>query len=107
MRILTLLCLAQVLGAQPGVDPWSGLRSSNPTGVSISLRLSNAHAFRQGELIRAELYVPDFVPGASSPPAEQWQFTGLLLDPSTTCGTVTKPCFLNETEFQLVNGPRG
>lgn len=107
MRILTLLCLAQVLSAQGGVDPWSGLRSSNPPGMSIALRLINPHAFRQGELIKTELNLPDFIPGAGSPPAEQWQFTGLLLDPPTNCGTVIKPCFLNETEFHLMNGPRG
>jgi hypothetical protein len=107
MRILTLLCLAQVLSAQAGVDPWRGLRSSNPPGITIALRLMSPHQFHQGEVIQAELHVPDVVLNAGSPPAEQWQFTGLLLDPATSCGTVAKPCFLNETEFHLVNGLRG
>lgn len=107
MRILTLLCLAQVVGAQGGGDPWGGLRSSNPPGVAIALRLINPHAFRQGELIKAELNFPGFRPGAVPPPAEHWQFTGFLLDPPTNCGTVAKPCFLIETESHLMNGPRG
>lgn len=96
MRILTLLCLAQVLGAQGGSDSWSALRSSNPPGLSIVLRLTNPHAFRQSELISAELKLPNYVPDLASPPPEQWQFTGILLDPASTCGTVVKPCIPNE-----------
>ncbi len=71
------------------------------------LRLIDPHPFRQGELIKAEVNLPDFRASTGSPSAEQWQFTGLLLDPQTNCGTVIKPCFLNETEFHLMNGPRG
>lgn len=107
MRILTLLCLGQFLSAQGGSDPWSVLRSNNPSGLSIVLQLTDPHPFHQGELIKAELNLPEFRPGAGSPPPEQWQFTGLLLDPQTNCGTVAKPCFLSETEFHLMNGPRG
>jgi hypothetical protein len=87
MRILTLLCLAQVLSAQ------------------ISLRLVQPHPFRQGELIDAELNLPAFTPATVPPPSRQWQFTGLLLDPPTTCGTVAKPCVW--TEPRSLNGPRG
>ena len=96
MRILTLSCLAQVLCAQGGIDPWSALRSSNPTGLSIELRLNNPHAFHQGELISAELNLPTFVPGGASPASEQWQFAGILLDPAVNCGTVARPCFAAE-----------
>jgi hypothetical protein len=97
MRILTLLCLAQVLSAQAGGeggDFWSALRSNNPPGLPIELRLIDPHAFHQGELIRAELKLP---------PAEQWQFGGILLDPASSCGTVAKPCFVNEGG--IVAGP--
>ena len=107
MRTLTLLCLARLLCAQGGGDPWSALRSNHPPSLSIALRLVDPHPFRQGELIKAELNLPGFRPGAGPPPAEQWQFIGLLLDPRTTCGTVVKPCFLSETEVHVMNGPHG
>ena len=57
----------------------------------------NPHAFRQGELITAELELPGQPPAQASPPAEQWQFAGLLLDPPAGCGTVAKPCFLTDS----------
>ena len=47
----------------------------------VTLRLLSPHEFHQGELIQAELKVP-----------EQWHFAGLLLDPPGECGTVAKPC---------------
>lgn len=69
----------------------------------------NPHPFRQGELMQAGLELLGFTPGAGLSPAEQWQFTGLLLDPPTTCGTVAKPCYLNEpggVGFGIVSGAR-
>lgn len=109
MRMLLTLCLAQVLGAQGGADPWSGLRSGNPPDVPIALRLSDPHVFRQGEIIKAELTLPAFVPAPGSLPGERWQFTGMLLDPAAECGTVAKPCFLQSggVGFGITNGPSG
>ena len=78
MRILMLLWLVPVLNAQSG---------------GVTLRLVNPHVFRQGELIAAELNLPDHPPVQTAPPAEQWQFAGILLDPPADCGTVAKPCF--------------
>ena len=94
--MMTLLCLAQILGAQEVSDPWSALRSSNPPGFSSMLRLTNPHAYHQGELIGAELKLPNLVPDFAAPPPEQWQFSGILLDPPSTCGTMTRPCITNE-----------
>ena len=96
MRIVTLLWLVLVLNAQGGGAPWSDLRSENPPGLSVTLRLVNPHAFRQGELIAAELNLPDHPPTQTTPPAEHWQFAGILLDPPADCGTVAKPCFLTD-----------
>jgi hypothetical protein len=106
MRVLMLLSLAPVLNAQDGA-PWNDLRSKNPPGLSVTLRLVNPHAFRQGELIAAELNLP---PVGSPPPTEQWQFAGILLDPATVCGSVAKPCFLNDASaggIRIMNGAQG
>jgi hypothetical protein len=75
MRILLLLCLAPVLDGQ------------------VTLRLVNPHPFRQGELMAAELNLP-----------EQWQFAGIVLDPPADCGTVAKPCLLTDPN---AGGPGG
>ena len=96
MRILMLLWLVPVLNGQGGGAPWNDLRSKNPPGLSVTLRLVNPHAFRQGELIAAELNLPDHSPVQTPPAAEQWQFAGILLDPPAECGTVAKPCFLTD-----------
>jgi hypothetical protein len=104
MRILMLLWLAPVLNAQGGGDPWSDLRLKNPPGLPVTLRLVSPHAFRQGELIDAELSLPEHQPVQIPPPAEQWQFDGILMDPPVGCGTVAKPCFLTETDG---GGPGG
>jgi hypothetical protein len=98
MRILMLLWLAPVLNAQGGSDPWNDLRSKNPPGLALTLRLVNPHAFRQGELIAAELNLPDHPPVQTPPPTEQWQFAGILLDPAANCGTVAKPCGASERQ---------
>ena len=95
MRILMLFWLAPFLGAQSGT-PWIELRSNNP-GVSVGLRIVNPHPFRQGEVIVAELELPGRPPAQPAPPAEQWQFAGLLLDPPADCGAVAKPCFLTDS----------
>ena len=88
--------LAPLLNAQGG-DPWNELRSKNPPGLSLTLRLLSPHAFRLGELIAAELNLPDHSPVQTPPPADQWQFAGFLLDPPADCGTVNKPCFLADS----------
>ena len=88
--------MAPVLNAQGGGSPWSDLRAKNPPGLSVTLRLVNPHAFRQGELIAAELNLPDHPPMQAPPLAEQWQFTGIVLDPPADCGTVAKPCVLTD-----------
>jgi len=93
MRILMLLWLVAVLNAQGGGDPWSGLRSKNPPDLAVTLRLVNPHPFRQGELIAADLNLPNHPPLQTPPSAEYWQFAGILLDPPADCGTVAKPCF--------------
>jgi hypothetical protein len=84
VRILMLLWLAPWLNAQGGGAPWNDLRSKNPPGLLVTLRLVNPHAFRQGELIDAELKLPDNRPVQN----EQWQFAGILLEPPADCGTV-------------------
>src|SRR5947209_6396330 len=113
MCIAMLLCFAPLLFAQGGRAPWDELRSKNPPGIAISLRLINPHPFHQGELIAAELNLPDYSPVRTPPLAEHWQFGGLLLDPPLDCGTVAKPCFLGAggpggMDFSgLMNGPQG
>jgi hypothetical protein len=82
MRILMLVWWVQVLSAQ------------GPPAFSLELRLLNPHVFRQGERIAAELNLPH--PEVRPPAAEGWQFAGILLDPPAGCGTVVKPCVLNE-----------
>lgn len=112
MRILMLLWLVPVLNAQGGDAPWNDMRSKNPPGFAVILRLVNPHAFRQGELIAAELNLPDHPRVQTPPPAEQWQFAGVLLNPPADCGTVAKPCFLTDSNpggFGIMSrlGPQG
>lgn len=112
MRILTLLSLVPVLNAQSGGAPWNDLRSKNPVGFGVTLRLVNPHVFRQGELIAVELNLRDQEPVASRLPSEQWQFTGMLLDPQVNCGIVAKPCSLADSSpggltISVINGPHG
>lgn len=67
-----------VLNAQGSGAPWNDLRSKNPLGVSITQRLVNPHAFRQGELIAAPEMLParDVAPwttrSSSRCPALRW-----------------------------------
>ena len=110
MRALVLVFAACMVPAA-GAQPWSGLRSKNPPGVEVSLRLIDPHGYRQGEVIRVEMKWPGWVPGPA-PPAEQWQFAGLLLEPEQGCGSVAKPCFLdsglNNRDFsRIINGLNG
>jgi len=92
MRILVLFAIAPLLCGQ------------------ISLRVADLHPYQQGEIIRAEIDVPGSMPTGTPPPAERWQFAGLLLDPPSECGTRAKPCFLGAAGgrdyFGLMNGPR-
>lgn len=111
MRILMMLCLVPILNAQGG-DPWSDLRSKNPQGASIILRLVSPHPYRQGELISARLNLPDNPPAQTAPLPEQWQFAGILLDPPMDCGTLDKPCFVTDAGSlgfrpQVGLGPQG
>src|SRR4051794_20109173 len=110
MRLLMVLWLAPLLYGQSGA-PWTDIRAKNPPDVKIMLRLLDSHAFREGELIRAEMSVPEHRPMQGPPPAEHWQFGGLLLDPAADCGTVAKPCFVGAPggmDFSgLMNGPQG
>jgi hypothetical protein len=93
MRILVFFGLAPLLCGQ------------------ITMRVADPHPFRQGEIIRAEIDVPSSMPMGTPPPAERWQFVGLLLDPPGECGTRAKPCSLGAAGgrdyFGLMNGPRG
>jgi hypothetical protein len=93
MRILVFFGLAPLLCGQ------------------ITMRVADPHPFRQGEIIRAEIDVPSSMPMGTPPPAERWQFVGLLLDPPGECGTREKPCSLGAAGgrdyFGLMNGPRG
>src|SRR5664279_498949 len=94
MRALIFcLCLPAAL-AQPGADPWTELRAKNPPGVEFSLRLLRQGTYREGELLRAEVYYPGRTTlPAQRPPAEMWSGGGFLLDPAATCGTLPAPCF--------------
>ena len=107
MRILLLFWIVPVLYAQGGAAPWDELRPKNPQGFSLILRLTNPRPFRQGELIAAELNLPDFPVVQPTPPASHWQFAGLLLDPSADCGTVAKPCFLMQAGGTMPGGLNG
>jgi NADH:ubiquinone oxidoreductase subunit E len=90
--LIFLMCLPAAV-AQPGADPWSGLRAKNPSGVEFSLRLLREGSYREGELIRAEVHYPGLSAPAQRPPAAMWQSNGFLLDPAAACGTLASPCF--------------
>ena len=88
-----LLCLLAVPAAvaQPA---WSDLRSKTPPGIDLSLRLTEPHSYREGELIRAEIRFPGRSPAPPQQPTREiWQFAGFLLDPAGSCGSVASPCF--------------
>jgi hypothetical protein len=88
MRILVLFAVAPLLCGQ------------------ITLRIVDPHPFQQGELIKAVIDVPNSMPVGTPPPAERWQFAGLLLDPSADCGTREKPCFMRTDYSGPMNGPQ-
>src|ERR1035438_5292604 len=92
--VLICLLFLPAAVAQPGADPWSGLRAKNPPGIEVSLRLLREGSYRERELIRAEVHYPGRnVPPPQGPPAELWTADGFLLDPSAACGTPASPCF--------------
>src|ERR1035437_53744 len=103
--LICLLCLPAAF-AQPGADPWSGLRAKNPPGVEVSLRLLREGSYRQGELIRAEARYPGPGVPAQRPPAEMWQSAGILLDPAAVCGTLASSCYPSAgVGGGIANGP--
>jgi len=104
--LICLLCLPAAV-AQPGADPWSGLRAKNPAGVEVSLRLLRDGRYREGELIRAEVHYPGLgAAPAQRPPAEMWPAHGFLLDPAAACGTLASPCFQSACMGGgIANGP--
>ena len=72
---------------------WDDLRAKNPPGIELSLRLTDPHSYREGELIRAEMRLPGgSLAPIPHPPPETWQFAGLLLDPPANCGSLASPC---------------
>jgi hypothetical protein len=93
MRGLLCLFWVSVAVAQPGADPWGTLRSRNPSGVEITLRLLREGSYRQGELIRADVHYPVETRTPQHLPREQWHSNGFLLDPAGVCGTLESPCF--------------
>jgi hypothetical protein len=91
--LLFLYCVRAAV-AQPSPGPvWSDLRAKNPPGLELSLRLTEPHSYREGELIRAQIAFPGrmFAP-SQPPPQEHWQFAGFLLDPAGDCGSLASPC---------------
>src|ERR1017187_5871324 len=92
--VLICLLFLPAAVAQPGADPWSGLRAKNPPGIEVSLRLLREGGYREGELIRAEVHYPGrSVPPPQGPPADLWTPNGFLLAPAAACGTLASPCF--------------
>src|SRR5258708_1582308 len=107
MRILPgaissiLLCLLSVpvaVAQQNASAVWSDLQARNPPGLEFSLRLTDPHSYREGELIRAEIRFPAAnLAAARQPQPERWQLYGLLLDPAKDCGSLVSPCFSSIT----------
>ena len=85
--LLCLFCVSAAV-AQRSEPP------KNPQEIEIWLRLAEAHSYRAGELIRAQIRFPGrSLAPAQQPPQESWQFAGLLLDPAGNCGSLAAPCF--------------
>src|SRR5260370_33522510 len=115
MRILPgaissiLLCLLPVpvaVAQQNASAVWSDLQARNPPGLEFSLRLTDPHTYREGELIRAAIRFPSqSQASAQQPQPESWQFYGLLLDPAKDCGTLVSPCRSSTTEVFDKSGP--
>jgi hypothetical protein len=115
MRILPgaigsiLLCLLPVpvaVAEQNASAVWSDLQARNPPGLEFSLRLTDPHSYREGELIRAEIRFPSqSQASAQQPPPASWQFYGLLLDPAKDCGTLASPCRSSMTDGFDKPGP--
>ena len=95
LRRATVSCgLPCLLSVTAAIAQWGDLQSKNPPGIELSLRLTEPHSYREGELIRAEIRFPGRSPAPpQQPPREIWQFAGFLLDPAGSCGSVASPCF--------------
>lgn len=93
LRIGSLLCLGAAVAQEYVRHPWRDLKSKNPAGVELSIRLIKPTKYRERELIRAEIRFPArSLPPAGVPAREHWQFAGFLLDPVSECGSLAKPC---------------
>jgi hypothetical protein len=88
--VFVVSCMPYAL-AQPAA--WNELRSKNPPGIEVSLRLTEARPYAEGELVQASVAFPVRPAPPGQPAKETWQFTGLLVDPAGACGSVAKPCF--------------
>jgi hypothetical protein len=96
--LLCLFCAPAALAQWSEPPAWSELQVKNPQGIELSLRLTEPHSYRAGELIRAEIGFPGrSFALAQQPPQERWQFAGLLLDPAGNCGSPASPCFQSTT----------
>ena len=75
--LVCLLSIPAVAAQQSAGAIWDDLRAKNPPGIELSLRLIDPHSYREGELIRAEMWLPaEGREPAPHPPPEMWQFAG-------------------------------
>src|SRR5215211_5340586 len=92
--LFCLFYVAAAIAQRSEAPAWQDVRSKNPQGVELSLRLADPHRYREGELIRAQITFQKRNPGRSEAPRrEHWQFAGFLLDPVGKCGSLSSPCF--------------
>lgn len=94
MRMPVTVLALMLSGTAAVAQPWADLRTEQASGTIISLRLTEAHPYREGEVLRAEVHFsgPPFDLSSKSPQQDHWQFAGLLLDPSAGCGSPALPC---------------
>ncbi|MGB7759847.1 MAG: hypothetical protein WBL61_08465 [Bryobacteraceae bacterium] len=91
--LVCLMSLPAAVAQQGAGAIWDDLRAKNPPGIELSLRLIDPHAYRENELIRAEMKLPaEGREPTAHPPREMWQFAGFLLDPPANCGSLDAPC---------------
>ncbi len=86
-RFTMILCVAAFYaGAQDQIE-----------GVNLSLRLTQAGPFREGELIPIEVEFRHPSAPADERPETIYQFAGVLLDPRPDCGDIAHPCWNTHT----------